>query len=230
MTTVACVLKSGGIYDATWVARLQRGVARHISQSHRFVCLSDMDVSCERIPLEYDWPLITANRPKKHDWTVAPAWWSKVELFRKGLFGDDTVLYLDLDSLIVGSLDAIVAYPHRFTMAADPWRYETQKCSAVMAWRGDYSFIFDQFAANPDEIAHRYDVNEPHNGRIGDQAFIEDTVKADTFRNLFGGRSIASYKVDNCQNAPPADAAVVMFHGLPKMNDLHHGWVPAAWQ
>ena len=30
MLTVACVLKSGGIYDASWVARLKAGVAKHL--------------------------------------------------------------------------------------------------------------------------------------------------------------------------------------------------------
>lgn len=229
--TVACVLRSGGRYTAEWVARLQRGVARHLSLPYRFVCLSDVDVPCERIPLEYDWEVLTADRPTKHDWTVAPRWWSKIELFRPGLFAGK-VLYLDLDSLITGSLDPIVAYPHRFTMADDPWPRDVgigPKCSAVMAWQGDHSIIFDTFAARPDEIAHRYDVDEPRVGRIGDQAFIEDVVCADTFRGLLGP-VIASYKCDNLEAAPPKSASVVMFHGVPKMNDIETGWVPATWK
>lgn len=201
---------------------------------HRFVCFSDVDVPCERIPLEYDWEVLTADHTPKHNWRVAPRWWSKIELFRRGLFApDETVLYLDLDTLIVGSLDAIVSHPHRFTMADDPWPRDTgsgPKCSAVMAWRGDYSHIFDAFAARPDEIAHRYDVHEPQLGRIGDQAFIEDTVDADTFRPLLG-RVVASYKGDGLQFAPPPPpASVVMFHGVPKMNDIETGWVPATWK
>lgn len=223
--TIACVLRSGGIYTAEWVAKLQRGVARHLSLPHRFVCLSDVDVPCERIPLQHDWELLTKDKPKKHDWTVAPKWWAKCELFRKDLLGDGTVIYLDLDSIITGSLDALASasYP-RLTMAADPWA-RPSKCSAVMAWRGDYSIIFDTFAANPDGIAHRYDVDEPHRGRIGDQAFIEDTVRADTFP----AGIIASYKVDNCQKAPPR-AAVCMFHGKPKMHEITTGWVPQLWK
>jgi hypothetical protein len=230
--TVACVLRSGGVYDAEWVAKLQRGVARHLSLPHRFVAFSDVDVPCERIPLRYDWELLTKDKPRKHNWAVAPKWWSKIELWRPGaLPTNETILYLDLDSIITGSLDAIASYPHRFTMAADPWRADTDLpyCSAVMAWRGDYSIIFDKFAADPDGIAHRYDVDEPHRGRIGDQAFIEDTVQADTFRKLMGP-VIASYKCDNLQSGPPRNAAVCMFHGLPKMNQITTGWVPELWK
>lgn len=213
--TVACVLKSGGNYDAEWVAKLQRGVARHLSLPHNFVCFSDVDVPCERIPLRHDWP----------------GWWSKLELFVEPT-DDDTVLYFDLDSVVVGSLDAIAAHPHEFTMAHEYWRPHLL-CSTAMAWRGDYSFLYRAFAANSEWLAHHYDTVLPNEGRVGDQAFIEDCLEVgqpvDTFRDLFGERSIASYKVHNCQNAPPADAAVVAFHGLPKPNQLTTGWVPKLW-
>ena len=48
--TVACVLKTGGCYNAEYVRRLKCGVDAHL-RGHRFVCLSDTDVPCERIPL-----------------------------------------------------------------------------------------------------------------------------------------------------------------------------------
>lgn len=217
MLTVACVLRSGGRYDAEWVRKLRDGVARNLTLPHRFVCLSDVDVPCERIPLIEDWR----------------GWWSKISLFRYGLFVGP-ILYLDLDSVIVGSLDAIASYEHRFTMAHEFYR-PTMLCSTAMAWHGDYSFIHEAFAADPARHISIYDNELPRrSGRIGDQAFIEDQLKAAgdpvaTFRDLFGERSIASYKVHECQSAPPVDAAVVAFHGLPKPDDIKTGWVPKTW-
>jgi len=235
MITVACVLRSGGRYDAEWVRKLRDGVRRHLTLPYRFVCLSDVDVPCERIPLEYDWPLLSKQRGGAHNWAVAPAWWSKLELFRGGLFSG-TVLYLDLDSLIVGPLDELVQYPHKFTMADDPWRQTIggPLCSAVMAWTGHQSFLFDAFLADPDGYAHRYDVIEPNSGRIGDQAYIEDMFKRfnepiATFRQLFGP-VLASYKGDKLQDGPPDRASIVQFHGLPKMNEFTSGWVAEAWK
>ncbi len=217
MITVACVLRSGGIYDASWVAKLQRGVERHLrGVSHRFVCLSDVDVPCERIALEQSWS----------------GWWSKIELFRPGMFAGP-VLYFDLDTVIVGSLDAIAAYPHEFTMAHEFYR-PAKLCSTAMAWDGDFSFIHAAFAADAPDIAARYDRQDSNIG-IGDQAFIEDclharAVKAETFRELFGERSIASYKVHGCQIKPPYDAAAVAFHGRPKPHQFTSGWVFDSWK
>jgi hypothetical protein len=114
--TVACVLNSGGIYDAEHVARLRAQVAAHLTRPHRFVCLSDVDVPCERIALIHGWR----------------GWWAKIELFRPGLF-DGRVLYLDLDVTVVGSLDEIADFPAPFAAIPD---YENPAIlnSSVMVW------------------------------------------------------------------------------------------------
>lgn len=191
--------------------KLRDGVARHLSIPHRFVCFSDVLVPCERVPLTQGWQ----------------GWWSKLEMFARPI--DGTVLYFDLDTVIVGSLDAIATYPHRFTMAHEFWRPHLL-CSTAMAWSGDWSAMYGAFAADPARIARRYDKELPNN-RIGDQAFIEDRIlQPDTFRDLFGEHSIASYKVHKCQDAPPADAAAVAFHGHPKPHQILTGWVPREWR
>lgn len=213
MLTVACVLKSGGLYNAEWVAKLQRGVARHLTLPYRFMCFSDVDVPCERIPLRHNWP----------------GWWSKLEIFAEPI--DGTTLYLDLDSVVVGSLDAIAAYPHRMTMAHEFYRPHLL-CSTAMAWSGDYSFIYRDFAADPVGLAHRYDSVLP-GGRIGDQALIEDSLTnrhVDTFRDLFGERSIASWKVHVRDQGFDGSEAVVAFHGSEKPQNLQHiEWIRNAW-
>jgi len=88
---------------------------------------------------------------------------------------------------------------------------------------------------NPAGRMEIYDQELPRrSGRVGDQAFIEDQLladdaKVDTFRDLFGERAVASYKVHGCQNGAPADAAAVAFHGSPKPHELTKGWVPQTW-
>lgn len=216
--TVACVLRSGGIYDAGWVARLARGVAAHLTLPHRFVCLSDVDVPCERLPLETDWP----------------GWWSKLELFRPGLLTGPT-LFFDLDTLIVGSLDRLGRHPHRFTMAHEYYR-PGRMCSTAMAWTGDWGWIWQRMAAAPGRVQRHYAAGGravKATKRIGDQAFIEDAlasrdVHPATFRDLFGETSIASYKV-HARVSVPAGAAAVAFHGRPKPPDAG-GWAQAMWE
>ena len=54
MINIVCVLRQGGKvgYDASWVEKLQNAVARNLTVPHKFICLSDCEVPCERIPLE----------------------------------------------------------------------------------------------------------------------------------------------------------------------------------
>jgi hypothetical protein len=70
--------------------------------------------------------------------------------------------------------------------------------------------------------------------RIGDQAFCEDQLAAhgitpEIFKDVCGRFSVASYKVDKCQEAPPDGAAVVAYHGSPKPHEIKTGWVPKTW-
>jgi hypothetical protein len=158
MINVVCVLRAGGKvgYDATWVEKLQRGVARNLSVPHRFVCLSDCDVPCERIALEHS----------------GKGFWAKIQLFRPGQF-HDPVLYLDLDTVICNSLDPIVECIQRqeFVM----W-YEADKnihSSAFMWWRQDHSWLWDLYQQqSPEHWAAMY--SEPP--LYGDQAFVSERV------------------------------------------------------
>lgn len=229
--TVACVLRTSATYTDRWVYRLQRQIAEHLSTPHRFVCLSDVPLEgCERIPLMHDWGNATGKAG--NGWTVHKGWWAKIELFRPGLLTGPT-LYLDLDTLVIGNMDAIAAAPRRFTALAD---FNSGRFgSGMLAWRGDWSAIYRAFMADPEGIAHQYDSREPaETGRIGDQAFIEDTLVAlgarwDTFQRLLGPKAIVSYKVHGCRLERPQGASVVCFHGKPKQHECG-GWAQEAWE
>ncbi|KKK78135.1 hypothetical protein LCGC14_2846620, partial [marine sediment metagenome] len=99
MITIACVYWKGKfrgrekLYSVRWVKRLRNMVSRNLPIPHRFVCLSNVEGPCERIPLLHNWP----------------GYWSKIELFRPGIF-EDRVLYLDLDLVVLESLIPLINY------------------------------------------------------------------------------------------------------------------------
>ncbi len=195
MLTVTCVLKSGGIYDATWVGRLRTGVARHLPLAHRFVCFSDVAVPCGRIKLEHDWP----------------GWWSKIEIFRM----PGPVLYLDLDTAIVGDLTDIanVAIISGFTILQDFYRADGFG-SGVMAWSGDFDAKrwYHAFVATTKFWMDTC-------GGKGDQHFIElQKPEARVWQNVVPGQ-IVSYKV-HCRKGIPANARLICLHGSPKFADM----------
>ncbi|MGV8839528.1 MAG: hypothetical protein ACWA6X_04405 [Bauldia sp.] len=207
--TFLCVLRAGRKYNAEHVARLAASVARNCTLPHRFVALSDVDVPCERIPFAHDWP----------------TWWSKLELFRPGV-ADPTGLniYIDLDVLIVGNLDAFASHPHTFSMMRDEW-YRKRTNSSVMAWRGDRSFIYDAMVRHP----HRYRLmfNKylgTATGWFGEQALTEHVLRSrkvpvDRIDDLFPGcnltiRSLPRGERKTVDEAQMERALFVSFQGL----------------
>ena len=207
--TIACVLRSGGIYTPEWVHRLKRGIERHASAPPRFVCLSDVDVpGVEVLPLREGWP----------------GWWSKIELFRPRLLTEPT-LYLDLDVVIVGDIAPLLSACDRFTMMHERGKPDYFNSSA-MAWEGDMGHVFEAFRRDPAGHMERF----RRHPRIGDQAFISDLLVREgraprTFRRVLGYDAIVSYKRDRCESGPPPRACIVNFHGRPKPCDLTTGWM-----
>lgn len=181
--TVACVLRSGGQYGPEHVRGL-KAQADHWLPDARFMCLSDIEVPCERVPMETDWP----------------GWWAKIELFRhfKG-----RTLYLDLDTVIVKDPRPLVT--DDFLMIQN-WVYPELLASGVMSWNGDYSHIADRFDGVKDDVMQRYVTKE----QWGDQAFIAENagnVKP------FPWGEIASYKIQRPMHNPPGMARIVAFNG-----------------
>lgn len=156
MITVACVLRQGGKvgYDASWVEKLKNAVSRNLGIEHEFVCLSDCDVPCRRIPLE----------------SVGAGFWAKIQLFKPGLF-TNPVLYLDLDTVICKPMDDIVA-----AVAQQPFvmwhEYDRGiHSSAMMWWQGDHSYLWDVYCKQtPDYWKELY--GKPP--LYGDQALISE--------------------------------------------------------
>ena len=185
MLTVACVLRSGGTYTDGHVARLEGQVAEYLPEPHRFVCLSDVKVACERIRLIHDWP----------------GWWSKLELWRSGLF-TGRIMYLDLDVTVVGDLTGLAHFPAPFAAITD-FQFPARINSSVMAW--DASFA--------DRLYTSFSPVRMEEFR-GDQDWIHDQMPG-AARFQIG--DCVSWKRDvQPRGSVPRSAKVVVYHGLPK--------------
>lgn len=114
-TTIACVLVRGPVrYSAEYVHRLHKMVSRYLSRPFRFVCLTDQPWLFQP-PIETI-PITAAQGVMAH----SEGYWAKVELFKPGRFrSDERVLFIDLDSLIVGPLERILDAPAPFVTTAD---------------------------------------------------------------------------------------------------------------
>lgn len=221
MLKVACVLRSGGIYDRSWVIKLAAGVAKHLHKSHEFICLADSYLSFPPLHTKYG-----NVYTEVHDEALWPGWWSKLRLFAL----DGPVLFLDLDTLVCGTLDDIAEHAEtgKFTMLRDFYRPHGLG-SGVMSWSlastKYVNNILALFARSPDRF-----MRTTHGG---DQAFIESAVNAlDVVRwqDVCPGQ-IVSYKADHCEMRRPPNARLVCLHGKPKFADMKPDcWVRREWE
>ena len=197
MITIACVLRSGGAYDAEDVARLRDGVAAHLGE-HRFLCLSDVDVPCERVGLDEDWP----------------GWWSKLEMFRPDIAGD--LLFFDLDTIITGDLSDMAGI-NRLTIMRDVYRPDGLQSSVMFIPQAEKRQVWETFTEAPDEYMAQYSGG-------GDQAFLEPLWgggKASIWQEVLPGQ-VQSYKAAHmAEHGVPDNCRAVIFHGLPKPRGIN---------
>jgi hypothetical protein len=227
--TVACVYRSGStLYSPRYIEVLWDMVARHVTVPYRFVCLSDVAVPCDRIPLITDWP----------------GFYSKIELFRPGLF-EGPVLYFDLDTVIHGNCDELakLASELEFGCVSDPLGGHMN--SSVMTFTADCSFIFERFGA----VGRLERASRKHlwlalrhvglarpvswGSSYGDQGFSEMCLRdagipiAHLDRLLPGHFSTFRFTA-NAKSEPASRVCLMM--DRPKPHEITAGWVTDHWR
>lgn len=210
MLTVACVLKTGPEYTVRHVLALHAGISRYLEVPHRFVCLTDCGAVGGQVLIRAGIEPI----PLKHRW---PGWWSKLELFRPGLF-TGPVFYADLDTIFVGPIDDLVL-GHDFTVLRSFWteRPPTRIGSGLMAWSNPegMALLYERFRSQPQRAIAEFVTTE----RWGDQGFItvHSPRRWEHWQEKHPGR-IFSYKLHVLKAAGvvPEGASIICYHGQPR--------------
>lgn len=194
---VALVLRSGGEYHAGHVARLAVQIREHLPAAE-IICLSDVEVPVARVPLRHGWP----------------GWWSKLELFAPWIKGD--VLFMDLDSAVVGDLESFVEVG-RLAIMRDVYRPNGLQSSIMYLPEGDRAGIWREWMKQP-EIWMQF------HRKGGDQAFLERhwLRAAARWQDILPGQ-LVSWKVHCAPTGRvPEGARIIIFHGKPRPWEV--GW------
>jgi hypothetical protein len=197
--TIACVCKTGREYTPEHVDILQNMVKRHVKVPYEFVCVSDVKQNCRTVLFEQDFP----------------GWWSKIELFRKGIFSGK-VLFMDLDTIVCGNITDYLTKPqsNRLYMMTE-FDYPKEVSSCFMAWdtdKVDLSHLYNNFIKNPARFMQHYD--NDYKPFRGDQLYISKNQKFDRINSL-SSQKIMSYRVHYAKQkvAPQKDVSLVAFGG-----------------
>lgn len=209
-----CFVKHGSAYGADYVRILADMISRNLPEGYpgTFNCFTDD-------PSELGINIVAHPIPDGFT-----GWWAKLWLFKNGHFADgDRILYIDLDTLILGKMDEIVAYNGDFAILRDFFRPDGLQ-SAVMAWEANTKgWILDKW-----EAMGRPDLPG------GDQELVEIALKdagvtPDLWQDLYP-KLFVSYKNGSYQHIPPRGASVICFHGEPKPHNCNSKWVNGVWK
>lgn len=246
--TVAC-MKWGTAYGPEYVNRLYGGVSRHLSRPFLFVCFTDDAVGLDgAIDVR---PLPETGAPITRDTR-----WRKLALLRDDLPDwQGTVLFLDLDLVIVNTLDPFLDHPGRFCAIRDahlfrprPLRRWLRPSRDAFYQRVANTSVFRFTAGAHADVLRRY--VDDHAAVIAayrnEQEFLSDCVQTQSALSFWPDGWCASFKHHCVPRGPasfwraprcPAAARIVVFAGRPKMTDALNGagstWyrriAPAPW-
>lgn len=215
MITVACV-RTGQKYSVGYVLKLAAMCARHLSQPHRFVCLTDR-------PGDFSGIETVDVSP-----TGLRGWWAKMALFKLAAESTDRILYLDLDMVVCGSLDPLAGLEVEFAVCANftraagnlKWPCRYGSCTMILA-PGFGADVWSRFEEDRDALMMKA-------GNHGDQMVIEWLHPTATLLQevlppgfFVGYRELSNVKPDGC--------SVLVFAGSRKPHECEVEWVKEAW-
>ena len=232
-------MKWGTLYGPEYVNRLHSMVRRNLSLPHRFACFTDDAASIDDGIETFDLPPINVDPDKAH----LP--WRKIGLFNKTL-GDleGPTLFLDLDLVIVDTLDDLFAYPGHFVIIHN-WTHPNDIVGNSSVYRftvGADSYVLDRFHSE----SHQHWIDTYRNS----QTFLSHSVKDISYwpaewcvsfkRHCLPG-GIKWHGMPTNWMVPskvPEGAKIVVFHGHPNPDDalcgrwpggFHKRLKPATW-
>ncbi len=222
MNRIVLCIKWGNLYPTAYVNLLFRAVKDHMDHPFRFVCLTDeaegLDPEIEPFPIpEF------GLKPER----FRAGLWPKLSIFKPDLYSlKGRCLFIDLDSMIVGSLEPLFQLNGELIMIGGGrnWKHpkknlKPEAMSGVFAFDfGSQYQIFETFCANR-EKAYAHSAN--------DTVFIEKYGRNITF---WPSDFIVSFKHHLCQpfgkafflepNPPQPSTKIVAFHGDPRPIDV----------
>lgn len=216
----------GGVYGSEYVNRLYSMVQRHLTPPFRFVCYTDdrtgirPEIECHECP-EVDIPSTKRNRG-----------WRKLSLWNSELPGlSGTVLFLDLDIVITGSLDDFFEYQQAAPFCViHNWTQPDRRIGNTSVYRFEVGMrpdILNQFLQDHATILQNY----PNS-----QTYISDCLSEQL--QFWPADWCCSFK-RHCvpsgirrwfqQAALPTAARIVAFPGHPNPHEALAGIWPAPW-
>lgn len=221
---IVLCMKWGPVFPADYVNVLYRACRTHLTGGFRFVCLSDdlngFDDGVEALHI----PDIGLT---PDEWYTRGVW-PKLALYGADLHGlSGRGLFIDLDMMVVGSLDAMFANTDPFVAldVGENWRKGADRTRPPEVGTGVFAFDIGQ---QPQILAaFKSDKKAAMENYVNEQSFVQGHVSAVSY---WPAEWVISFKrhlrqplgIDLFKRPlrPPSSAKIVAFHGNPRPIDL----------
>lgn len=205
-------------YGIEYVNKLYSMVKRHLSIPHDFICFTDrpneIDFFTDNIdvrPLDMpDWPLN----------------FKKLFLYKPGNGLKGRIFYIDLDSVIIGSLDEMASYSGEFCGIApfNPLLRHKHTAGGLLSFEAGYGeHIWDEVSNN---LEYWVEKTKGGNERYVYKHLVENP---DRWQDLYPGQ-LVSYRLScRWKKEPPPDARFIAFYAVLRPHLATEKWIKEAW-
>jgi len=221
---VVC-MKWGSKYGPDYVNRLYNMTRRHLSLPFHFYCITDDDAYLNQEIKTRDINLIDFPKGGRGPWR-------KVIMFKQHLYDiRGKILFLDLDLVIINSLDKFFTFSDQFSVRHEFDRRKSKdnfgNTSAYVFESGSCPEVFDNYLANPEKWHKMYGTAE--------QEYVTRSLFSSNKLQFLPNEWIISFKEDCLPKWPlrffktptlPSEASIVAFHGRPHPEDARDGKWP----
>ena len=231
----ACLIHSDG-YSWDYVDRLYSMVTRNISRPVVFHVYTEHSRAVPSHMQKHElveWP---------GTWGPRKSWWYKLQMFNADHHAGP-MLYLDLDTVVVGKLDWVTKLPSHYLWAPRDyrhlWRPTHRGINSSMMWWDvtHFDWVWRQFNKLPiEQVMRSYQ---------GDQDYISDVIPENSIRHMMP-MTVMSWRWQvndgglNFKTRQPihpgsgtrlyARTSVLVFHGSPKPHEVADPIIENFWQ
>lgn len=218
---VVCV-KWGSLYDYTYVNKLYSMVKRNLTMEFDFYCITENSLNIREEVICIQSPI---------DWVENQ--WYKETMFLKGTIPERTTLYLDLDVVIVSSLDPLIIEDDtKWCMSLDFANFIDDMPiyhGAVMVFNPKYWYTFFDF------FKYKLKRKQLEMIRGQEQPLIAQYHAYNNSKNLFvyPNEYVWSFKYGHLRDKitvenshiyrgykPPENGIICSFHGWPNIDQV----------
>ena len=223
LKTVVC-MKWGTRYPAVFVNRLFKAVRRNVSGDLRFICFTD-DPSGLIAGIEVQ-ALPPIDIPEPLQWTP----WRKLSLWQPGLAGlEGDVLFLDIDLVVTGNLDAFWTYHPGKMCVAENWTQLGRGIgnTSIYRWRaGTYTEIYETYQNSSADIHARFRIEQHYISTSVEDMIYWPREWCASFKHSL----LPKFPMNWLQTpALPPETKIVAFTGRPDQDQARDGDWPAPW-